>query len=167
MSGGAGAPRPRTPRGAPPAPVSAVSGPYRGPKPARRRARRRTAAPRHPGLAAPWAYLRDKGGRRFARAVDWVGLDAYPGDRVPARPAPIGTGYYDAMSAALDELRRCYMPIARRGMKVPIHVEENGWPTGPGRPEREQVIATRRMVAAVNDLRGLDHVTDYRWFDLT
>jgi hypothetical protein len=28
------------------------------------------------------------------------------------------------------------------------------------------VIATRQMVAAVNDLRGLDHVTDYRWFDL-
>jgi hypothetical protein len=116
--------------------------------------------------ASFWDYLRDKGGRRFARAVDWVGLDAYPGTVFPPVPAPIGTGYYDAMSAALGELRRCYMPIARLGMKVPIHVEENGWPTGPGRAEGEQVIATRQMVAAVNDLRGLDHVTDYRWFDL-
>ena len=48
--------------------------------------------------ASFWDYLRDKGGRRFARAVDWVGLDAYPGTVFPPVPAPIGTGYYDAMS---------------------------------------------------------------------
>jgi hypothetical protein len=113
-----------------------------------------------------WAYLRDKGGRRFARAVDWVGLDAYPGTVFPPVPTPVGSGFRDAMVQALDELRRCYMPIARLGMRVPIHVEENGWPTGPGRTEREQVVAARQMVGAVNDLRRIDHVTDYRWFDL-
>jgi hypothetical protein len=116
--------------------------------------------------ASFWGYLRDKGGVRFARSVDWVGLDAYPGTVFPPVPAPIGTGYYDAMSGALGELRHCYMPMAGLKAKVPIHVEENGWPTGPGRTEREQVIAMRQMVGAVNDLRGADHVTDYRWFDL-
>jgi len=113
-----------------------------------------------------WGYLHDKGGRRFARAVDWVGLDAYPGTVFPPISTPVGSAFRDAMTEALDELRHCYMPIAGLGMSIPIHVEENGWPTGPGRTEREQVTAMRQMIDAVNDLRGPDHVTDYRWFDL-
>jgi hypothetical protein len=116
--------------------------------------------------ASFWGYLRDKGGASFARAVDWVGLDAYPGTVFPPVPTPVGSGFRDAMTEALQELRRCYMPIAGLGMGIPIHVEENGWPTGPGRTDREQVVAMRQMVGAVNDLRGPDHVTDYRWFDL-
>ena len=116
--------------------------------------------------ASFWGYLRDKGGRRFARAVDWVGLDAYPGTVFPPVPSPVGSGFRDAMLEALGELRDCYMPTAGLGSGVPIHVEENGWPTGPGRTEREQVVALRQMVRAVNDFRGAYHVTDYRWFDL-
>jgi hypothetical protein len=116
--------------------------------------------------ASFWSYLRDKGGRRFAHAVDWVGLDAYPGTVFPPVPSPVGNGFGDAMGEALGELRDCYMPIAKLGRKVPIHVEENGWPTGPGRPGREQVTAMRQMVGAVNDLRARYDVTDYRWFDL-
>ena len=90
-----------------------------------------------------WGYLRDHGGKRFARSVDWVGLDAYPGTIFPPTEPPIGTGYRDGMVNAMSVLRECYMPIARLGRDVPIHVEENGWPTGPGRSERQQVRAMR------------------------
>jgi hypothetical protein len=79
---------------------------------------------------------------------------------------PVGTGYRDGMVNAMSQLRECFMPIARLGRDIPIHVEENGWPTGPGRPESEQVRALRQMVGAVNDFRGTYNVTDYRWFDL-
>jgi hypothetical protein len=58
------------------------------------------------------------------------------------------------------------MPLAGLGGRVPIHVEENGWPTGPGREEARQVTALREMVKAVNRFRGNYGVTDYRWFDL-
>ena len=113
-----------------------------------------------------WGYLRDHGGRRFARSVDWVGLDAYPGTVFPPAEPPAGTGYRDGMVNAMSQLRKCFMPIARLGREVPIHVEENGWPTGPGRPESMQVHAMRQMVGAVHDFRGTYGVTDYRWFDL-
>src|SRR3954451_16528220 len=113
-----------------------------------------------------WGYLRDHGGPRFARAVDWVGLDAYPGTVFPPAEPPAGTGYSDGMVNAMSQLRDCFMPIAGLGRGVPIHVEENGWPTGPGRSETEQVRALRQMVGAVNDFRGTYNVTDYRWFDL-
>jgi hypothetical protein len=104
------------------------------------------------------------GGERFRRAVDWVGLDAYPGTVFP--PAEPPGGERDGMVAAMSQLRECFMPIAGLGRSVPIHVEENGWPTGPGRSEERQETALRDMVGAVHRFRGTYNVTDYRWFDL-
>ncbi len=98
------------------------------------------------------------------RAVDWVGLDAYPGTVFP--PIELHGGYRDGIVAAISQLRECFMPIAGLGPGVPIHVEENGWPTGPGRSEASQEVALRAMVGAVHRFRGTYNVTDYRWFDL-
>jgi len=58
------------------------------------------------------------------------------------------------------------MPVPGLGGSVPIHVTENGWPTGPGRSEAEQEAALREMTGAVCSYRGNYNVTDYRWFDL-
>jgi hypothetical protein len=116
--------------------------------------------------ASFWGYLRDHGGRRFVRSVDWVGLDAYPGTVFPPVEPPGGSGFRDGMVNAMSQLRDCFMPVAHLGRRVPIHVEENGWPTGPGRSEAEQQTALRQMVQAVGDFHGTYHVTDYRWFDL-
>jgi hypothetical protein len=111
-----------------------------------------------------WGYLRDHGGPAFVSAVDWVGLDTYPGTAFP--PAETPGGERDGMVAAMSQLRQCFMPIAGLSAKVPIHVEENGWPTGPGRAEDQQARSLETMVRAVHDFRGTYHVTDYRWFDL-
>ena len=60
--------------------------------------------------AAFWSDRRDHGGKRFVRAVDWVGLDAYPGTIFP--PTSRRGGYRDGMVNAMSVLRECYMPIA-------------------------------------------------------
>jgi hypothetical protein len=114
--------------------------------------------------ASFWGYLRDHGGPAFLAAVDWVGLDAYPGTVFPPVEPP--GGERDGMVAAMSQLRKCFMPIAGLDAAVPIHVEENGWPTGPGRSEDMQAQAVNTMVRAVDDFRGTYNVTDYRWFDL-
>ena len=123
-----------------------------------------------------WAYRTDPdrersfwedlaaGGKRFRGAIDWVGLDAYPGTVFPPTEPP--GGERAGIVAAMSQLRECFMPIAALGPGVPIHVEENGWPTGPGRSEERQEQALRGMVGAVHRFRGTYHVTDYRWFDL-
>src|SRR3954463_11697481 len=41
-----------------------------------------------PSDQAFWDYLRDEGGPRFAGAVDWIGLDAYPGTFFPPAEVP-------------------------------------------------------------------------------
>jgi hypothetical protein len=111
-----------------------------------------------------WRALRDAGGRRFARAVDWIGLDAYPGTVYPA-VVPEG-GERTAMSSALRSVRS-FARVPGIPRSTPIHVEENGWPTMlPERGYAEQARRLRRMVGAVTRWRGVYGVTDYRWFNL-
>ena len=109
-----------------------------------------------------WNYIDEEGGKRFHEALDWVGLDAYPGTFFP----PVTSDFRSSMVSALHVLRRCYMPMGDIDDDVPIHVTENGYPTGPGRPESTQAEALEEMVRAVHDYRLNYNVTEYRWFDL-
>jgi len=112
-----------------------------------------------------WSYLRDHGGPSFVRALDWLGLDAYPGTLFP--PAEPPGGERDGMVNALGTLR-CYSAYAGIPGSVPIRVEENGYPTGatPDRSYARQAQELTAMVRAVSDFRGTYNVSDYRWFDL-
>ena len=111
-----------------------------------------------------WRELGERGGARFARSVDWIGLDAYPGTVFPV-DVSVG-GERDAMVSALASLR-CFARGAGIPSSVPIKVEENGWPTAPPlRSYREQARRLERMVRAVHDFRGTFNVSDYRWFNL-
>jgi hypothetical protein len=111
-----------------------------------------------------WRSLRELGGRRFARSVDWLGLDVYPGTVFPPTLAP--GGERDAIVTALASLR-CLARGAGIAYSVPIKVEENGWPTQPpARSYKRQAELLESMVRTVNRFRGTFGVTDYRWFNL-
>jgi hypothetical protein len=112
-----------------------------------------------------WGYLRDHGGKPFLAALDWVGLDAYPGTFFPPEEAP--GRERDGMVNAFSTFR-CYLRSAGIQDSVPMHIEENGYPTGdgPDRTEDRQVQALQTMVGAVQDFRGTYDISDYRWFDL-
>ena len=97
-------------------------------------------------------------------AVDWIGLDAYPGTVFPPS-APLG-GERDAMVSAMRSLR-CFARVPG----IPSSDADQG------RGERladaaararlaEQAQRLRAMVRAVNDYRGTFGVSDYRWFNL-
>lgn len=113
-----------------------------------------------------WTEIGALAGERFVDSLDWVGLDAYPGTIFPPLETP-PDGYRDGMVNAMSSLRECYLPLAAIPASVPIHVEENGYPTlEPARSYAEQAEAMRQMVGAVDEFRGNYNVTDYRWFDL-
>ncbi len=111
-----------------------------------------------------WTYLHDHGGPAFARSVDWVGLDVYPGTFFPPSTAPDMTG--DWVVNALSQLHGCFLHEGGLSKSTPIHVEENGYPTGSGRTEADQRTALESMVGAVNRYRANYGVTSYFWFDL-
>jgi hypothetical protein len=111
-----------------------------------------------------WDYLRDKGGKPFVDALDWVGLDAYPGTVFPPAEQSVDD-YRDGMVNAMSSFR-CYLRAAGIPDRVPIHIEENGWPTYGMRREDMQEKVAEVMIRASSDFRGTYNVTDYRWFNL-
>ena len=109
-----------------------------------------------------WRAVGAAGGERLRRATDWVGVDAYPGTFVP--PAIANPG--DALLEAVAQVRECYMPLAGFGRRTPIHLEELGYPTGPGRTEAAQLEALDRFVHTLNRYRGTYGITKVNWFGL-
>ena len=99
----------------------------------------------------------------FDAALDWVGLDVYPGTFLPPTLTP--GGERDGIVNALSALR-CYAGGAGVPATVPIHLEENGWPTNQLRSEARQAEALETMIRATHDFRGTYNVSDYRWFNL-
>ena len=117
--------------------------------------------------ASFWRYLGEHGGSAFARALDWVGVDVYPGTWGPQIDAHnLSAGTTEALERTFADLRDQYMPLAGIPARVALHVAENGFPTGPGRTEAMQVTAVRAALETVNRDRGRYNITDYRWFDL-
>jgi hypothetical protein len=115
--------------------------------------------------ASFFTYLGAHGGAALQRALDFVGLDFYPGSVYPPALAP-GDTYRAEMAQALGTLRRCFMPLGGIGGRVPIWITENGVPTGGNVTETQQAVDLRQLVDAAQAYSGTFNVTDYRWFNL-
>jgi hypothetical protein len=114
-----------------------------------------------------WRYLGRRGGRRFRGALDWVGLDAYPGTWGPQlRSGAFAAATTRFMSRALRRLRLTYMPAAGIPGRVSLRVSEAGYATGPSRSEAMQIAALKAGLTAVYRARRALNITGYRWFDL-
>lgn len=114
-----------------------------------------------------WSYLGRHGGSAFLDALNWVGLDAYPGTWGGGLQGKgLSDGVSSAITGALHVLRSHYLPLANIPKAVPLHVSENGYPTGPHRTDAMQETVLRAAVETVQRERARFNVTDYRWFDL-
>jgi hypothetical protein len=113
-----------------------------------------------------WPQLARTGGSGFARNVDYVGLDIYPGTwptqvKRPPSPRAVRT----TVHGALRKLRRD-MVRAGLGRRVAVHLSEAGYPTGPGRSEAVQAKVMKAVTDAAVQARTRYGVSDFRWFDL-
>ncbi|HEV2812066.1 MAG TPA: hypothetical protein VGW10_02340, partial [Solirubrobacteraceae bacterium] len=101
----------------------------------------------------------------FRGAVDYVGLQVYPGLVWPPMKRPNVTAG-DEVVEALTLLRHCYMPKAKLGFEVDTWVSENGYATNLGRTESEQVTDLQTTLDAVSKWSGELGISDYRYFNL-
>jgi hypothetical protein len=118
-----------------------------------------------PGETAFWRRL-DGGGAAFRGSLDWVGLDVYPGTWGPKLGGDLTAATTKTMLDSLKAIRGRFMPMAGLSSSVPLHVSENGYPTGPGRTQAMQATVMQAAVSTVNTNRSTYHITDFRWFDL-
>jgi len=112
-----------------------------------------------------WEEIGARSTPRFRRALDYVGLQVYPGLVFPPVIRPGSTAGEETIEP-LTLLRRCYMPKAGLGDEVDVWVSENGYATNLGRDETSQATNLSSTLEAVHRYSGTLGVTDYRYFNL-
>ena len=112
-----------------------------------------------------WAGIAQRATAAFRRALDYVGVQLYPGLVYPPVLAP-GQSAGDATLEAIALVRGCYMPLAGLANHVQLWITENGYATNLGHTEPEQAQDLKSTVDDVYRYSGTFGVTDYRYFNL-
>ncbi len=112
-----------------------------------------------------WKGIAQRATPTFRRALDYVGVQLYPGLVYPPVLTP-GQTAGDATLEALALVRNCYMPLAGIGNRVQLWITENGYATNLGHTEAEQAQDLTSTVDDVYRYSGTFGVTDYRYFNL-
>jgi hypothetical protein len=108
-----------------------------------------------------WRELAHRMDHSFLNSLDYVGLNFYPDVAAPL-VGPIGK----EVAAVLTELREGTLKKAGIPASIPIHICENGWPTGPNRYYTRQAELIDQSVRTVQELRGKLNITTYELFSL-
>lgn len=111
-----------------------------------------------------WSELGAIGGRRFRRALDYVGVQLYPGLFWP--PVLVTETAGEATLEALTLVRDCYMPRAALGRGKRIWITENGYATNLGHTDARQAGELADTLDLVHRYSGTLGVSDYRYFNL-
>lgn len=108
-----------------------------------------------------WREMEERMDDSFINSLDYVGLNFYPDVAVPLvgeMPAEV--------TKILTHFREKTLESAGIPGSVPIHICENGWPTGPGRYYTRQADLIEQMVRTVYDLRAKLNITQYELYSL-
>jgi len=112
-----------------------------------------------------WKAIGTLGGDTFARSLDYVGLDIFPDVFFPLAPLGLPDDVRHFVEVALRSFREETL-LAGIPATVPLHVSENGWPTGPERSYEHQAESLETIIRTINEYRGNYNVTHYELFDL-
>jgi hypothetical protein len=112
-----------------------------------------------------WEEIGARATPAFRKALDYVGLQVYPGLVFPPLLPP-GTTAGDSVAEDLYLLRECYLPKAGLGEGVELWVSENGYATNLGRSTGSQKADLASTLAAVHAYSGELGISDYRYFNL-
>src|SRR5262249_32744817 len=110
-----------------------------------------------------WSSVRDLGGADFGTTVDYAGVDVYVdvfGPRVELDKVP------GAVRWVLQTYREKTLAMVGIPAGTPIRICENGWPTGPDRPESLQAQVLEATLRTVHGLRAELNVTHWELFTL-
>jgi hypothetical protein len=112
-----------------------------------------------------WSGIAQRATPAFRRALDYIGVQLYPGLVYPPVLAP-GQSAGDATLEALALVRGCYIPLAGLAHRVQLWITENGYATNLGHNESEQAQNLQSTVDDLYRYSGTFGVTDYRYFNL-
>lgn len=115
-----------------------------------------------------WEQLAAVGGAALVADLDYVGFDFFPDVFRPLPPGPDGApmSLEAAVLGVLRSFRTVSLAAAGIPASVPIHICENGWPTGAQRPPERQAEVLETIVRTIAAHRAELNITHYEYFDL-
>lgn len=116
-----------------------------------------------PAASPLWPQVRRLGGGEFSAALDYAGLDMYPDVFGPPMPPERLVRVVPLILAAFRE--QVLEPIGI-GAGVPLHICENGWPTGSRRSAERQADVLETIVRSLHAARAEHNVTHWELFTL-
>lgn len=108
-----------------------------------------------------WPALSKYLDNSFLNALDYVGLNLYP-DVVE----PLVGDVEMEVEKTLTHFRKVILLEAGIPAIVPLHISENGWPTGPQRYYTRQSDMLERVVRKVYQLRNTLNITQFGLYSL-
>ncbi|MFC0506705.1 hypothetical protein [Micromonospora costi] len=118
------------------------------------------------GDDAFWSYLASLPYESFAAHVDYVGLGLYPDAFSPVAPRGAPGDTASLTTHALHHLRDHSLRRAHIPAGTPIHVVENGTPSGAPRTEQAQCDSLSDMLGAILAHQRSLNITQYELFSL-
>ena len=118
-----------------------------------------------PGADAEfWTSIGARGSEGFREALDYVGVQLYPGLFWP--PVLLTETVGEATLEALTLVRECWMAQAGLGPGTAIWVSEIGFATNLGHTEERQAAELEDAARSVHRLSTALGITDFRYFNL-
>jgi hypothetical protein len=108
-----------------------------------------------------WQGIRDEATPEFLNALDYVGLNMYLDVSEPL----VGQ-VEDAVEDTLTRFRNEILGGAGIPATVPLHISENGWPTGPNRFYTRQAELLEKIVTKIYDLRNSLNINQFELYSL-
>jgi hypothetical protein len=108
-----------------------------------------------------WREMAERMDDSFLNSLDYVGLNFYPDVATPL----VGEMATE-VAKTLKEFREETLSGVGIPGSVPIHICENGWPTGPYRYYTRQAEYVEQMVRTAHELRGKLNITHYELYSL-
>ncbi len=102
----------------------------------------------------------------FLSALDFVGIDFFPDVFRPMPPDGSPGDLRSVIEPLLSHFRNEVLASAGIRDSIPIHVTENGWPTGPSRSPERQAEVLEIIVREIHRLKDQLNITDYEHFAL-
>ena len=113
-----------------------------------------------------WPGIAALGQEPFVDALDYVGLDCYPDVFRAVAPDGARGDLRDTIGFLLEQFRCRNLAAGNIPVSVPIHITENGWPTGPRRTYERQAAVIETLVRTIHERRAEFNVTHYELFSL-
>lgn len=113
-----------------------------------------------------WSSIGAMGHQAFVDALDYVGLDFYADVFWPVAPDGSPGDLRDAVLYMLKQFREVNLPAANIPLTKPMHVSENGWPTGPERTYERQASVIETTIRTIHAQRQTMNIKHYELFAL-